>query len=362
MPLSQAQARAYREKVQQALDHTYKKTPPDELRLDIQAARVIIFSDLHRGARNRADDFRLAERAYNAALAYYFRLGYTLVVLGDVEELWEERIATVINSYQYSLSLEAKFHQAGRYLRVWGNHDDDWADPKTVAQHLGPIFGPQPLKAHESLLMTLVEGEQTLGRLFLVHGHQGTTASDRYSGLSRVVVRYFWRNWQRITGRSLNTPAKDWELRDNHNIALYSWAAKQSKLILVAGHTHRPVFESHSHPAQIQEEMATVQAKLDSNPYDADLQEQAAKLSAELEWVRAQDAEHQRTGLEGNTSVAMSKPCYFNSGCCCFSDGDITGLEITNGEIRLIRLPNQDEKPIRQVLARASLRDVLRRC
>ncbi|MGZ3873449.1 MAG: metallophosphoesterase, partial [Mucilaginibacter sp.] len=28
---------------------------------------------------------------------------------------------------------------------------------------------------------------------------------------------------------------------------------------------------------------------------------------------------------------------YFNSGCCCFNDGDITGIEIADASIRLIK-------------------------
>ena len=30
-------------------------------------------------------------------------------------------------------------------------------------------------------------------------------------------------------------------------------------------------------------------------------------------------------------------PFYFNTGCCCFSDGDITGIEIADGFIPLIK-------------------------
>ena len=30
-------------------------------------------------------------------------------------------------------------------------------------------------------------------------------------------------------------------------------------------------------------------------------------------------------------------PSYFNTGCCCFSDGDITGIEIAGGNIRLVK-------------------------
>jgi hypothetical protein len=31
------------------------------------------------------------------------------------------------------------------------------------------------------------------------------------------------------------------------------------------------------------------------------------------------------------------RPSYFNSGCCCFKDGNITGIEITEGGINLIK-------------------------
>jgi len=72
-----------------ALARAEEKFPP----LDLARDRYIIFSDHHRGTRNRADDFRRSERAYNAALARYLRTGYTLIILGDAEELWEERAA-----------------------------------------------------------------------------------------------------------------------------------------------------------------------------------------------------------------------------------------------------------------------------
>jgi hypothetical protein len=30
-------------------------------------------------------------------------------------------------------------------------------------------------------------------------------------------------------------------------------------------------------------------------------------------------------------------PYYFNTGCCSFGDGDVTGLELSSGQIRLVR-------------------------
>ena len=49
------------------------------------------------------------------------------------------------------------------------------------------------------------------------------------------------------------------------------------------------------------------------------------------------------------------KPSYFNSGCCCFSDGDITGIEIEDGYIRLIKWTLIEGKPERELLEEMKL-------
>jgi len=99
-----------RGKVAEALDIAFRHAQDKEdeegkMVLDIRSAKFIIFSDHHKGNRDGADDFRVCERAYNAALAYYHRLGYTLVVLGDAEELWEEKPKTVLDAYPHTLAL-----------------------------------------------------------------------------------------------------------------------------------------------------------------------------------------------------------------------------------------------------------------
>lgn len=325
--------------------------------LDLAADRYIIFSDLHRGARNGADDFWRAERAYNAALAYYLRKGHTLVVLGDVEELWEERPWPVLKAYGHTFALEARFHQQGRYYRVRGNHDDEWQYARRVKRRLGKLYGPPELVVYESLLLEVVEGGELLGRLFLIHGHQGTSESDRFASLARQFVRYIWRPVQRLTHWSFNTPATTWRLRQKHNRLLYNWAESRSGLVLIAGHTHRPVFGSESHEAQLLAQLAELETVAGGEASPEQLEEQAVVL-AELEWVRAQEAQVPKAANE----PPPTKPCYFNTGCCCFSDGDITGLEIAGGEIRLVRWPDQARDPRPHVLARGSLRDVLAAC
>ena len=49
------------------------------------------------------------------------------------------------------------------------------------------------------------------------------------------------------------------------------------------------------------------------------------------------------------------KPCYFNSGCCCFSDGDITGIEITDGSFYLIKWKMVNGESKRIVLEETTL-------
>jgi hypothetical protein len=129
-------------------------------------------------------------------------------------------------------------------------------------------------------------------------------------------------------------------------------------LVLIAGHTHRPVFESLTHEGQIEEDITTTETLLKDYPENKTYTEQLSHLEAELEWVRAQQIQQPHEGSE----IAQTKPSYFNTGCCCYRDGDITGIEITAGEIRLVRWPSDDDQPKRKVLAHALMEDDLARC
>jgi hypothetical protein len=346
-----------------ALDAAFKRALEQEQAegarvLDIQSGRMIIFSDHHKGSRDGADDFRVCEQAYNAALAYYYRLQFTLMVMGDVEELWEEWPETSLKAYPHTLELEGKFHQEGRYLRFWGNHDDAWSHPDLVEQWLIPALGGRPLKVRESLILHIHDGNEELGRLFLVHGHQGTFGSERIAPLSKFLLRFFWRPIQRIFKFSFNTPAKDFELRYEHDSAMYFWSQAQEKVVLIAGHTHRPVFKSESREEIARQALKEAEERFVKNPKDAALPQQIAELAAELEWT-----------LTGNQQspaplplIEFKKPSYFNTGCCAFRDGDITGLEFSDGEIRLVRWPDDQDLPKPKVLARARLKDVFAAC
>ena len=160
--------------------------------------------------------------------------------------------------------------------------------------------------------------------MLLVHGHQGSGASDKFAGISKWFVRVFWRNFQQIFKIHLSTPAKSKELKDKHDIAMHTWAKQKSKQLVICGHTHQPVFMSKNHLDILEKERAKLIAKGDQSSERCETIERRIKA-----------LEKKTTAI--GTLVADSQPCYFNTGCCSFADGDITGIELSNGEIRLIK-------------------------
>ena len=290
------------------------------LTLDLQAPhKFIIFSDQHKGAGDGADEFRNCMPAYRAALRHYRGKGFKLVLLGDVEELWEQGFGTVKRTYEKILQLEGSF-PSGHYYRLWGNHDDQWQDERQLDKRLRPYMGDGV--AVEGICLEVMNGEVGLGRLFLVHGHQGTLASDRLGRLGPLGLRIY-RWLQRIFHIGGNTPARDACLRDWHEGQMYAWAVEQKDLILVTGHTHRPVWSSRTHLQKLQMELEAL--KQESHvPLDVIKQKEA---EVEDRLAKNPPCEESDRNL----------PVYFNAGSCAFADGDITGIELENGVLRLVK-------------------------
>jgi hypothetical protein len=204
----------------------------------------------------------------------------------------------------------------------------------------------------------LDDSDQQIGELFLAHGHQGTFESDKASWVSRFFVRYVWRPWQRLTNVSLNTPANEWLLREKHNLAMYRWVAglERNDLIFIAGHTHKPVFLAQSKSDRLAKMIRGAQEALVENPAAEAPLRTIAELSAELEWTRAEGADE--TGRDG--IMALPRACYFNTGCAAFLDGDVTGLELADDKIRLVRWPDDSGAARPQSLAEMSLSELFK--
>ncbi|MEP6615246.1 MAG: metallophosphoesterase [Ginsengibacter sp.] len=289
------------------------------LDVDFTTAKFIIFSDHHKGNRDHGDDFANNEPNYMAAMEYYLAQGFTYINLGDSEELWKYTPEQVISKNINPLRAEAKFQQAGRYYKTFGNHDITWKNKLDVIWWFKNIFN-LPLTVWEGMLLKTIVNNKPLS-VFLTHGHQGDKMSDNNS-FSTWLVAHIWRPIQRYLVINVNTPAKDFVLRDRHNIMMYEWSSHRENLLLITGHTHKPVFASglySDHPNNTISESKIMAA------------EKRNKL----------------------------KPCYFNSGCCCYNDSDITGIEIAEGEIRLVKWHIQDKSSGRIILEKVSLQQLV---
>jgi hypothetical protein len=343
---------SYQRNIATGLNEAFDDEATEEVELDLDSARVIVFSDHHKGARDGADDFWRCERAYHAALGYYLEAGHELIALGDVEELWECRPEDVLEAYRDTLALEAEFHKPGRYRRFWGNHDDQWNRAAEVDKHLRPIF--PGLEVLEALKLNVVSAGERVGVIFLAHGHQGTLESERFGWFSRLVVRYIWRPLQRRVNFASTTPSTDYELRQRHDAAMFAWARTHpANPVLIAGHTHRPVFGTSRPPSATKRDPGGLRRELEElRSSDRDPAKVAA-LRAELELVTAAA----RRG--GPPPLRIDPPCYFNTGCCSFGDGDVTGLEIVDGQIRLVRWLNDADEAAAKVLVGEDLRTIL---
>jgi predicted phosphodiesterase len=281
--------------------------------------KFIIFSDQHKGRKNGADDFAPAEQAYLAALNHYNEKQFHLIALGDCEELWENTWLQVRKHNAASFEAESKFLQRHAFTKIFGNHDLDWDIDPLAPTYLKEIYNDNIVALEAVTLRTKIDDRDFT--IFCTHGHQGDLQSDG-NWFSKFFVSKIWAPLQAYLRINPNTPAYDKELKSLHNSIMYEWSATQKDLVLITGHTHQPVFESLTHTERLLRKKQLALAE--NNP------EWAKALADEIEWRR-------KTENEIPSNYLKIKPSYFNSGCCCYSDGDITGIEIADGNITLIK-------------------------
>lgn len=275
-------------------------------------AKFIIFSDQHKGDRSAADYFRNAELNYGTALDHYLKSGFTFINLGDSEELWKFSADKLLPANETILAKEAAF-QPDRFYKTFGNHDLIWKNKADVFLWLRKYFA-MPLVINEGILIKIKTAASEL-KVFLTHGHQGDTMSDN-NAISTWVVAHLWLPLQRYLKININTPSTDFSLRNEHNIMMSEWSGAQQNLLLITGHTHVPVFASgryYNHPS------------------------------------------NKIPGKEQH----LIKPSYFNTGCCCFDDGDITGIEIADGYIKPIKWTDASGAPVKKILEEKLIEDLM---
>jgi len=206
--------------------------------------KLVCMSDMHRGDGSGADDFAQNSLIYRCALEHYLENGFTYVELGDAEELWEnDNFDQIYITHTSVYELLAKFHNQDpvktRYLKVWGNHDLYWKHNEAVYRTLFP-----GIEIIEGIVL-----ETGACAILLLHGHQADPkCSGEAAAVSRFFVHNFWPDLQRCGVKDPTRAALNPGLCNEVDKRLHEWASRNDQGIaaIIAGHTHRAVFENLS--------------------------------------------------------------------------------------------------------------------
>jgi len=228
----------------QDLLNIHEKIAP-KIPIAFSNAKIVFFSDLHRGMGER-DFFKNNRKLYRKILEHYYADDeFTLVLLGDIEEGWgfqSDNVPTILQWHEDAYEIEKKFSFEGRYYRVFGNHDDYYrANPIGHGnEYFAPVY-PAIVFYDESKKI----------KIFATHGCQGHGLHDAGDQVAAwgVFARYNWileilpkkekeRKWAKKAEKIKANYYK-------HEQYVYDWANDNNYSMLIAGHTHRPIFDSN---------------------------------------------------------------------------------------------------------------------
>ncbi len=285
-----------------------------------QSSKVLILSDLHMGNGGRRDEFRRnAELVRTMLGSYYLPEKYSLVLNGDVEELFKFPLESIGEEWGDFYDLFLKFKHNGFFWKTYGNHDAELLEEKEYRLASSMV---ESVKFHY--------GDETI---LLLHGHQASVLLwETYPIVSRSVV-LFLRYVAKPAGIRNFSTAYNSRRRFAIEKSIYEFS-NQFKIVSIIGHTHRPLFESLSkvdflnyrieelcraYPAADDEKRAIIERKIAALKIELDAcYEQGNKIGL-------------RSGLYNNITI----PSIFNSGCA-IGKRSITALEIEGNKIRLV--------------------------
>ena len=212
-------------------------------------SKFIFFSDCHRGDGSFADDFANNRNVYQHALRYYYDNDFTYIELGDGDELWENLFFKDVLEANKSVYLQLqKFYLENRLEMIYGNHDMVYKNPDIVKKNFSHYFDIKAgkelplmpnLKFQEAIVL---ENTETKQEIFLTHGHQADFMNYVGWKINRFFVRILWKPLQIWGIKDPTSPAKNYIERLKVERKIKKWIADNGNKITIVGHTHRPHF------------------------------------------------------------------------------------------------------------------------
>ena len=293
------------------------------------SSRILILSDLHMGNGGRLDEFRQNAELLRTILgSHYLPEKYSLVLNGDIEELFKFPLKSIASKWGDFYDLFLKFEKNGFFLKTYGNHDSALLDEKDYALASSLV---ESIKFHY--------GKETI---LLFHGHQASVLLwETYSILSRAII-LFLRYIAKPVGIRNFSVAYNSRRRFAIEKSIYEFS-NQSKIVSIIGHTHRPLFESLSKVDYLNYRIEDL-----CRAYSSIAAEKRSEVEQNITALKTDlDACFQkgkiiglRSGLYNNVPI----PSVFNSGCTIGKRG-VTALEIEGNIIRLVCWYNGKERP-----------------
>jgi UDP-2,3-diacylglucosamine pyrophosphatase LpxH len=212
------------------------------------SSKIVLMSDCHRGNGSSSDAFSKNQNLYFVALSNYYKENFIYIEIGDGDELWNN-----INFYDIKLEYDnifwylSKFYNERRLYFIFGNHDKIKKSSKFVKNNLYEYYDEREkktvslfrnIKVHEGLILRYTA---TNDKIFLVHGHQGEYINDKIWWLGRFLCRTLWEPLSSLGITNPTSTAKNHDQKEAVEKRLTEWV-KKKKHMLIAGHTHRPMF------------------------------------------------------------------------------------------------------------------------
>ena len=212
-------------------------------------SKFILFSDCHRGDNSFADDFANNRNIYYHALKHYYVQGFDYAELGDGDELWENNsFESILYAHKNVYGLMQLFHKQKRLHMIWGNHDMVYRDPNYVKKNLHSFFDPKvgadvelfgDIEYNEAIILKHKDTQQ---ELFLTHGHQADWWNYTFWKWSRFMVRVLWKPLNVMGIADPTSPAKNYKELIKVERRTKKWITENNNIMTVVGHTHRPRF------------------------------------------------------------------------------------------------------------------------
>jgi len=292
-------------------------------------SRILILSDLHMGNGGRLDEFRQNAELLKTILGnYYLKEKYSLVLNGDIEELFKFPLKSIASKWGDFYDLFLKFKQNGFFWKTYGNHDAALLDEKEYRLRSSLV---------ESI--TFHYGNETL---LIFHGHQASVLLwETYSMLSRAVI-LFLRYIAKPIGIRNFSVAYNSRRRFAIEKSIYEFS-NQSKIVSIIGHTHRPLFESLSKVDYLNYRIEDL-CRIYSSTATEKRPEIGNKIMALKNELDACYKKGKIIGLRSGLYNNLPIPSVFNSGCT-IGKRAITALEIEGSTIRLVCWFNGKQRP-----------------